>query len=96
MIDKEKVIKGINCCLAGGFVMCEECPYMDKASKSCKGTDGVLKDALELLKEQEPIAPKQQEETHVWTVCGNCSQHLISKWIYCPYCGRKVKWDGLE
>lgn len=48
----------------------------------------------ELLKEQcEPTAPKQQEETRMWTVCGNCSQHLISKWTYCPYCGRKVKWE---
>ena len=55
---------------------------------------GVIKgDVLESMKEQEPIEPKQQEETRVWTVCGNCSQHLISKWTYCPYCGMKVKWD---
>ena len=40
--------------------MSEECPYMDKASKSCNGTDGVLKDALELLKEQEPDHSKYE------------------------------------
>lgn len=45
------------------------------------------------LKEQEPVEPREQEETRVWTICGNCSQHLISKWLWCPYCGRKVKWD---
>lgn len=45
------------------------------------------------LKEQEAVKPREQEETHTWTVCGNCSQHLISKWLWCPYCGRKVKWN---
>lgn len=46
-----------------------------------------------LLREQEPVEPREQEETRTWTVCGNCSQHLISKWLWCPYCGRQVKWE---
>lgn len=48
---------------------------------------------LAILRAQEPVQPKEQEETRVWTVCGNCSQHLISKWLWCPWCGRAVKWD---
>lgn len=100
MTDKEKVINTLEHCIYECF---DECPYEYGGAVTleyCRSD--LMRDALELLKEQqeptvpeqqEPIAPKQQEETHMWTVCGNCSQHLISKWMYCPYCGRKVKWD---
>ena len=53
--DKEKVIKGITCCLAAGNTGCEKCPYLDKASRSCGVTDGLLIDARELLKAQETV-----------------------------------------
>lgn len=46
-----------------------------------------------ILREQNAVKPREQEETRIWTVCGNCSQHLISKWLWCPYCGRKVQWE---
>ena len=47
-------------------------------------------DAIELLKEQEPVEP-----FHV-CIYGKRLRTLISNryFIFCPYCGRKVKWDA--
>lgn len=52
----------------------------------------IIKDAIALLKTQEPVRPVKQIEQTEWTVCGNCRNHLISKWIFCPYCGRTVSY----
>ena len=74
--------------------------YDDEASEEmlryCVEQD--LEDAgfdvdVELLKEQEAVEPIKQTEVSEWTVCGNCKNHLISKWQFCPYCGRSVKWE---
>ena len=56
-------------------------------------TVDVGEEILALLKEQEAIKPVKQIEEHEWTVCGYCREHLISKWMFCPYCGRPVKWE---
>ena len=48
---------------------------------------------VSLLKEQEAVKPVKQIEENEWTVCGHCREHLISKWMFCPYCGRAVKWN---
>lgn len=51
MADIEKVIKGLECCVAkGNLLNCKECPYY---GKSC--TDKIHLDALELLKEQQQM-----------------------------------------
>lgn len=98
MIDREKVIKGLECCRnlnpPDDWGCPEECPYsIESNPHRCCAFDPLLNDALALLQEQEPVQPKEQEETRTWTVCGNCSQHLISKWSHCPYCGRKINWE---
>jgi hypothetical protein len=52
----------------------------------------MCRDALELLKEQEPIEPIHNLGI---TRCGNCNCE-IDKYEgikYCPFCGRKVKWN---
>ena len=46
-----------------------------------------------MLKEQESVRPVKQIEQTEWTVCGNCRNHIISKWTFCPYCGKAVKWS---
>ena len=46
-----------------------------------------------LLKEQEAVKPMKQIEENEWTVCGCCKNHIISKWPFCPYCGKAVKWE---
>lgn len=52
MIDREKVVKGLECCCGGG--MCYHgCPYHE-VSQSVEGcTSQLASDALELLKEQQ-------------------------------------------
>lgn len=65
-----------------------------------------LGDALELLKEQEPIKPTVSVDTWICSKCGHTleSQELIDDkenpqvlihelYQYCPNCGKKVKWD---
>ena len=53
----------------------------------------LFEDAIQRLKKQEAIEPIKQIEQTEWTVCGNCRNHIISKWIFCPYCGRSIKWE---
>lgn len=56
MPDREKVIKGLECCSAMSGDECRRCPY----SSDCRdeilpvGMVHLANDALELLKEQEP------------------------------------------
>lgn len=62
-----------------------------------------IDDALELLKEQEPVKPVEAWNTYL---CGNCNRNVYhegrqgclvlyeERYTYCPNCGRKVKWDG--
>ena len=50
MIDREKVIKGLECCTATGFESdCKNCPYTDDAG-TCISIHPMLYDALALLK----------------------------------------------
>ena len=90
----EKVIKGIECCTEGG---CRDCPYY----KNCDIFDDylsgtLLKDVLEVLKEQRPIKPVcfEHRRTRNKYQCGNCgSSEVFKEWEYCPWCGRELKWD---
>ena len=60
MPDKEKAIRGLECCLRINAPNgCSECPY---AAGNC---DEVLRDAISLLKEQEPRVLTLEE---LWNV----------------------------
>ena len=60
MVDREKVIKGLECCIVlnGGLMErdCEDCPYIDDEG-TCLSLIPLLEDALGLLKEQEDSIP---------------------------------------
>lgn len=49
-MDREKVIKGLECHMA--MLACDKCPYY--CGDTCSGIDDVVYDALALLKAQEP------------------------------------------
>lgn len=98
MVDREKVIKGLEHC--GQPTECDGCPYDSEMG----GCFRYLKaDALNLLKEQEPIEPKVDVDE--WR-CGNCGHELEhqellgenvlfhEQYSYCPQCGKAVKWDA--
>ena len=56
MTKLEKVIKGLECCIFSdeGCECLNECPYHDDCWKTNFECYTLKKDALELLKEQEP------------------------------------------
>ena len=97
MNDREKVIKGLECCTRGD-VCISDCPYF----KEVPMADGrcitaVQADALAMLKEQEPVIPKEERLNDVDSIyrCGNCGTHFYYRQQkYCAICGRKAKWDG--
>ena len=61
--------------------------------------DGVLWDAIALLKKQEAVKPKKENDgvqepwTTWWFVCGNCNELLDLNDKYCRRCGKSVKWE---
>lgn len=54
--------------------------------------------ALELLKEREPVKPKEVKLWYTEYACGYCDYKSVGrkdgyKMRFCPCCGRAVKWD---
>ena len=100
MPDREKVIKGLECCL--GTNDCdidprEDCPYKGM----CLCAMALHLEVLELLKEQEPVkAVADGEDSYM---CNNCGTVIgWAEWEpggieevrykFCPECGRQVQW----
>ena len=96
MPDKEKVIKGLECCLTldGCPDECLKCPYVSDMDGKATCMQKMGSDALVLLKEQEAIEPKEKD--YVWR-CGKCDEYLTSienhRIRFCLYCGKAVKWE---
>ena len=100
MIDREKVIDALNRCTLQGRhsgkmhqEACAACLY--RRVGKCNFT-ALMKDVLELLKEQEPVPVAERWDTGYYYVCGNCGRKfgiLAHDPVYCPDCGRKVKWE---
>ena len=60
MIEREKVIKGLECSIGiRGRKNCDDCPYDNDFN--CIGCEIVLRDAIALLKEQEPRVLTHEE-----------------------------------
>ena len=103
MLDREQVIKGLECDFGGSDTCCEkECPYYQ--TNDC--TDELKNDILALLKEQEPIEPtfKQDEKgIFVWC-CGSCGAYMYHIYDgidkakeyakFCRQCGKPVLWES--
>ena len=61
MMDREKVIKGLECAIGiRGRKNCDDCPYDNDFN--CLGCDIVLRDAIALLKEQEQRINELEEK----------------------------------
>lgn len=106
MTDREKVIKGLVRCIEKqdavinrnhGF-NCIACPYIRRC-ESIGYLIGLplMRDALALLKAQEPVEPIRMNHTENkyrdYYRCPICKEDLSYEQNYCPYCGRKVKWQ---
>lgn len=94
MTEKEKVIEALEACVlkdpddSRDCKHCPRCNYGGFISNSC--INGVMADALALLKAQEPIEPVVINGQYE---CGECRYELRRDAdTYCPCCGRMVKW----
>ena len=98
MTDIEKVIKGLE--ELEGFLFKEYTNIKAEESKIYYDRFKSLSDALELLKEHEPIEPIAQldrDEDYIF-LCSNCKGEIFGGDVlhdnYCPTCGRLVNWHG--
>ena len=91
MEDIEKVIKGLKCCLTKPEHNCEECPYEGDGEGGwpCKSPE-MKADALELLKEKEPVYPTWQDGK---MYCGYCGKRIPPRIgaRYCHKCGTPIR-----
>ena len=98
MIDRKKVIKGLECCQIGAIGCQTDCPYSHEESCKIKLT----KDALALLKQEaEWIYGEDETGADGWH-CSYCG--FFEPWFYeftddidfirlysfCPSCGRRM------
>lgn len=83
MTDREKVIRGLECCERPYEKKCDACPYIFHAPDSMECTAYLCKDALELLTEQEAVVGDRDEllkalrEAH--KACLNAMQMLAEQ-----------------
>lgn len=105
MPDRNKVIEALEACVlkdpddSRNCRHCPRCNYGAFITNSC--INGVMADALALLKAQEPVEPKMMEfvdegltwEKYEVPTCGVCGA-LLGDAQFCPMCGRAVKWNG--
>lgn len=90
MADKQKVLKGLECC--GGRVSCISCPY--NGMDDC--LDVLKRSAMELLKEQEAVEPEVEVMNEIDRLyrCPKCHKcFFYEKQKYCDQCGQAVTWN---
>ena len=100
MVDGEKVIKALRICIPetqeDSKLECSDCPYGDV----CNPNDIVgitlplIWDIRELLKEQEAVEPRRIDgKRNHFIKCGSCNCDLLTGYLFCPRCGKAVKWE---
>ena len=83
MIDRGKVIKGLETCKSSDKT-CSDCPYNGEVC-----TTSLCDDVLALLKEQEHVCVKEDRINKC--VCGN----IVNRYYhpkFCGYCGKELIW----
>lgn len=97
MLYRERVIESLESHVNES---CAKCKYRESDAQFC--LKELLKDAIELLKEQEAVKPSVDVDTYV---CPNCGHRLEvqgklgdnvifdERYNFCPACGKAVKWD---
>lgn len=100
-MDREKVIKGLECCMVPPD-LCDICPYAgtgDETHHRDYCNVKLIKDAIALLKAQEPVEPTigrcEEYDGHDswWYQCGKCGTPIDYNDKYCRMCGQAVKWE---
>ena len=97
MADRTKVEKGLARCLSGKVPFgCGECPYYGDEvytdAWSCRLS--LMRDANELLKEQQPIEPVEMDLCNGEPFCPTCGSIVRCYYNFCVECGQKFKKDS--
>lgn len=97
MPDREKVIKGLECCLGSNDCDVEpeeDCPYQGM----CLCAMALRLDVFALLKEQEAVEPTliREGRNRVCNdyVCPRCDNEVVYEQNYCSECGIPFWWKG--
>ena len=95
MVDREKVIKGLEKCKR---CECDDCTEKgaSQAPWDCPAYDNFVDSALALLKEQETVKPEVYcvcQDKYKFYRCPVCKTAWYYKGNYCLGCGRLVKWN---
>lgn len=93
MPDREKIIKGLECCVTMSGDECLKCPYEHECwdTNTFYGNSCFAADALALLQEQEPVCTEYDRAIVLFS-CRDCKTQLLYGQRYCHMCGRKIKW----
>ena len=103
MADALEVIDALSVCSdqrnpAGyRFTSENECPYFKYKFDDGPGcVTRLIRDAMDLLKEQEPVEPVigGNQNSCWYFICSRCQLAIDKGDKYCRHCGRAVKWDG--
>lgn len=94
MVEREKVIKTLGE-IAEYFRECRSNASLgSKAENHFWELQSAARDALELLKEQEPVPVQKREMAHMWFwCCGSCGVAITEGDKFCRMCGQEVKWE---
>lgn len=103
MPDLGKVIYSLERCICHVPDACRDCVY-DAGHPYNECVELLLRDALELLKAQEPKPPIVKENAYGWKFfyCPSCGREFnanrkhgcVNAENFCDKCGQAVKWDG--
>ncbi len=99
MPDMEAITKGLErfaeCMLDNNAYCSSDCALFANGVSCVYIVSPLIKGAVALLKEQEPVEPKiaGAEYSDTWHyACGACDGAIDPKDAYCRHWGREVKW----
>ena len=97
MPDREKVIKGLECCIESDreCICPDKCPYADAEEIEDRCETQVKLEALALLNDQTAEAEMEGGGSSWWFACGECRGAIDSQDKYCRHCGRRIIWHEL-
>ena len=95
MIDRDKVLKGLECCCSMTGEACRQCPYDEECAEMIgSGSAHLCSDALELLKDEPSLVLNIVKFNCYHGDCPACGKRIHYNFTkYCPRCGKRVKWE---